>query len=306
MTRRLPLRGVVLALALALVSAVLGTVAMTARADTEHSSLYVLGLFASGSHRISTATDPYAFALDPSWSPDGRRIAFTYGVCDDCPGDIVTVDSKGRHRREFSDAVGSRPVFAPDGRSITFVTTGQSIASIDLANGRTTALVPAGRHPLDNPAWSPDGTRLAFARRVSPANWDIFVYAPATGRTTRLVHGPRSDVEPSWSRNGRWIAYVTQRKSLRFVISAIRPNGTGNHIVTRGLGGAENPSWSPDGRSLSYVGFHPGKPESLWVVGANGRLPRRLTQPDLTVITANWAPHGDQIVFSARDTAASG
>ena len=146
----------------------------------------------------------------------------------------------------------------------------------------------------------PDGSRLAYSRQVAADNWDIFVWARSTGRTTRLVHAAHSDIEPSWSRDGRWIAYVTQLPSLRFVVSAIRPNGTGNHVVTRGRGGAEDPSWSPDGRSLAYVGFHPGKPQSLWVVRADGRHPRRLTKLNLTVISANWAPRGDRIVFSAR------
>ncbi len=300
------MRAFILALVAGAAYAVGASSSMTARADTQHSNLYVVGLHASKAHRIATANDPYAFALDPAWSPDGRRLAFTYGVCDDCPGDILTIDSSGGRRREFSDAVGSRPVWAPDGHSITFVTTGQSIASIDLTNGRTSPLINAGSTSLDYPAWSPDGSRLAYSRQVAPDNWDIFVWAPSTGRTTRLVHAAHTDIEPSWSRDGRWIAYVTQLPSLRFAVSAIRPNGTGNHLVTRGRGGAEDPSWSPDGRSLAYVGIQPGKAVSLWVVRADGRHPRRLTRPNLTVISAKWAPRGDRIVFSARRSTTSG
>jgi Tol biopolymer transport system component len=299
-------RVVVLAFALGLVYAICGSAYMVARADTEHSDLYVQGLFASVSHRITTGNDPYAFALDPTWSPDARRIAFVYGVCDDCSGDIITIDAAGHHRREFTDAVGSRPAWSPDDKTIAYVTTGQSIASLDLKSGRTSPLVAAGRQPLDYPAWSPDASRLAFAREVEPDNWDIFVYALSTGRTTRLVHAAHSDIEPSWSHDGHWIAYVSQLPNLRFAVSVIRPNGTGGHILTRGRGDAEDPSWSPDDRSLSFVEFQPGKPESLWVTNANGRLARPLTRPDLTVISASWAPKGDRIVFSARDTAASG
>jgi Tol biopolymer transport system component len=298
-------RAFVLALVLGAAYAVVGSAYLTARADTEHSNLYLRRVGGSSAHRIPTANDPYAFALDPAWSPDGKRIAFTYGVCDDCPGDISTIDVHGRHRREFTDAVGSRPVWAPDGQSITFVTTNQAIASIDLKNGRTSPLIEAGQQPLDYPAWSPDGSRLAYSRQVAPDNWDIFVWARSTGRTRRLVHAAHSDIEPSWSRDGRWIAYVSQLPSLRFAVSAIRANGTGNHVVTRGKGGAQVPSWSPDGRSLSYVGVQPGKPQSLWVVRADGRRPRRLTKPSLTVISAHWAPRGDRIVFSARHTDAS-
>jgi len=279
---------------------------MTARADTEHSNLYVLGLFASGTHRIPTSNQFYSFALDPTWSPNASRIAFTYGVCDDCPGSIVTVDENGGHRRELGGAVGSRPAWSPDGRTIAFVTTGQSIATIDRVTGRTSPLIAAGRHPVDYPAWSPDGSRLAFSRQVTPNNWDIFVYAPSTGRTVRLIGSARSDIEPAWSRDGKWIAYVAQLPSLRFAIRVVRPNGTGAHTVTQVSGSAENPSWSPNDRSLAYVAVRPGKPESLWVVGVNGHLARRLTKPDLTVISAAWAPKGDRIVFSARDTAVTG
>ena len=97
-------------------------------------------------------------------------------------------------------------------------------------------------------------------------------------------------------------------RSLLLVIPCrvIRPNGTGAHTVAKVSGSAEDPSWSPNGRSLSYVAVRPGKPESLWVVGINGHLAHRLTKPDLTVTSAAWAPKGDRIVFSARDTANTG
>jgi TolB protein len=94
--------------------------------------------------------------------------------------------------------------------------------------------------------------------------------------------------------------------SLRFAIRVVRPNGTGAHTVTKVRGSAEDPSWSPDGRSLSFVAVRPGKPDSLWVVGVNGHHARRLTKPELTVISAAWAPKGDRIVFSARGTANTG
>jgi Tol biopolymer transport system component len=266
----------------------------------------VLRLFASGTHRVATAQDPYSFALDPAWSPDGSRIALTYGVCDDCPGSIETIDQNGRHRRLFTDAVGSRPAWSPDGRTIAFVTTGQAIATIDRVTGRISPLIAAGRHPLDYPAWSPDGSRLAFSRQVTPRNWDIFVYAPSTGHTMRLVGSARSDIEPAWSRDGKWIAYVAPLPSLRFAIRVVRPNGPGALTVTKVRGSAEGPSWSPDGRSLSYVAVRPGKSDSLWVVGVNGHHARRLTKPELTVISAAWAPKGHRIVFSARGAANAG
>jgi TolB protein len=287
-------------LVLVMAAVACGSLCAVARADTEHSDLWVLGLFASTSHRVTTGNDPYAFALDPSWSPDGRRIAFVYGVCDDCSGDIITIDADGRHRREYTAAVGTRPAWSPDGRTVTYVTAGQSLASLDLRSGRTTPLVAAGRTALDYPAWSPDGSRLAFAREVQPDNWDIFVYAPTTGRTERLVHAARSDIEPVWSRDGRWIAYVSQLPNLRFAVSLIRSNGTGGHVLTHGGGGAQDPSWSPDGRSLSFVGSRPGRPAALWAINVNGRLARQLTPPDLTVISASWAPTGDRIVYAAR------
>ncbi len=302
----LPARAVALAFVLSLTYAIVGSIGMTARADTEHSSLYVLGLSASGTHRVTTTNQPYSFALDPAWSPDASRIAFTYGVCDDCPGSIVTVDESGGHRREFDNAIGSRPAWSPDGRTIAFVTTGQAIATIDRVTGRTSPLIAAGRHPVDYPAWSPDGSRIAFSRQVSPKNWDIFVYAPSTGRTVRLVGSARTDIEPAWSRDGKWIAYVAQLPSLRFAIRVVRSNGTDAHTVTKVRGSAEDPSWSPNGRSLAYVAVRPGKPDSLWVVGVDGQLARRLTKPELTVISAAWAPKGDRIVFSARTTANTG
>ncbi len=266
----------------------------------------MLGLSSSKPHRIPTATDPYAFALDPV--VESRRQTHRLHL-------RRLRRLSGRHRHD-------RPQGPPPPRVL-----GRGRLTPGLGTGRTLDHVRDDRSVdrLDQPRERPHVA--APRRRQAPARQPGLVARRnaarllASGRTRQLGHlrvrpGHGADEATRacaalGRRAGRGRATgATSPTSRSCRTSAsrsrsIRPNGTGNHILTRGRGGAENPSWSPDGRTLSFVGFQPGKPESLWVIRANGSRARRLTRPDLTVISAAFAPRGDRIVFSARDSDAS-
>jgi TolB protein len=61
------------------------------------------------------------------------------------------------------------------------------------------------------PAWSPDGTQVAFASARAD-NWDLFVIDIATGQETRLTQDPATDLAPVWSPDGRQIAFLSNRE----------------------------------------------------------------------------------------------
>jgi TolB protein len=62
----------------------------------------------------------------------------------------------------------------------------------------------------DAPAWSPDGTQIAFSSARS-GNWEIFVIDIATGQETRLTDHPSMDLAPVWSPDGRELAFLSNR-----------------------------------------------------------------------------------------------
>ena len=159
------------------------------------------------------------------------------------------------------------------------------------------------------PAWSPDGSRLAFVRE-SGRNADVYV-ADADGRNVeRLTRAPSAEFSPSWSPDGKRIAFASNREG-RFRIYVMRADGTALRRVSprAGAGDSHTPSWSPDGRLIAFSSSHatPENPE-IYVVRPDGSGLRRLTRTKGNVEVLGddgwprWSPDSKRVVFTSNRT----
>ncbi|HEU0303272.1 MAG TPA: hypothetical protein VFR32_01695 [Gaiellaceae bacterium] len=139
------------------------------------------------------------------------------------------------------------------------------------------------------PAWSPDGKRIAFVRDYSSI-WT----ARADGSGARKVTAGSS---PAWAPNGRRIAFARNGQ-----LAVMNADGSGVRVlVPRGTYFGEQdggPSWSPDGKRIAFIRTTESGTPALWVVGANGSGLRRLTASDQDETDPDWAPDGFRIVFA--------
>jgi TolB protein len=171
---------------------------------------------------------------------------------------------------------------------------------MDRDGSHQTRLLPATQPGVDYslPAWSPDGSRIAFTRwqnapgvasneasnQQSSSIWTM----RADGSDLRLVidGAPGADWAPAWSRDGATIAYTST------------PNGPS----TAGGSGTEGeplPNVPPSGQ----VGPPPVVPRGdIWVVGADGAHPVQLTRDPSNEIAPAWSPDGSQIAFVSDRT----
>jgi Tol biopolymer transport system component len=181
--------------------------------------------------------DPTADEDDdqPTWSPDGKLLAFSRGTVaggpDGQPRDqhiwITSIGALDR-QRDLSAAVcapGCRvtddsPVFAPDGRSLVFNRENDGLLQITLADTACRVLLPAGQNSCAGPvtapngppqprdvAWSPDGRRMVLTTRRSadPNSPEMLVlFDPASGVLTPLTRAlPGRQKEPTWQATAR-------------------------------------------------------------------------------------------------------
>ena len=160
-----------------------------------------------------------------------------------------------------------------------------------------------------SPAWSPDGTKLAFVREGG-GDAEIYV-ADADGTSVRrLTRSRGGDVNPAWSPDGSRIAFVSNRRGL-YRLHVMRADGTGTRDVIRrrAAGNVFTPAWSPDGRRIAFSSsaWTPENPE-LYSVRPDGSGLRRLTKTKGGVHVLGddawptWSPDSRRIAFTSNRT----
>jgi Tol biopolymer transport system component len=219
--------------------------------------IHVVNQDGSGDTTLGTGTDP-------SWSPDGTKIAFEDGA--DFGGELWTMNADGTDRHQV---VGKN------------------------SNGF-----------VSHPTWSPDGSKLAFSRTRCVSDPEFYctavlaiVNSDGTGETTLGTDTyPR---QPVWSPDGAKIAFVDNSRSSDLCcygeIFTINPDGTGQSELNVNPYDDESPDWSPDGAKLLATRVDP--PDGLYTMNRDGTgvspfIPNRFQ--------GAWSPDGKKIVFGAN------
>ena len=193
---------------------------------------------------------------NPAWSPLPNRLAYDNGGSILVNGTVFVP--------------GTNPAWSADGTSLFF----QLGATAEIY--RITYPTPAAGEPKNltnsaatddvEPAASPDGSRVAFARKVG-ANYQIYVMNASDGTNQQQLTSADDNRSPSWSPDGSRIAFASHRDG-NWQIYTMNADGSGQTRVTNEATDDQHPSWSPDG---TLIAFDSGG--SVETVSSSGGLP---------------------------------
>jgi Tol biopolymer transport system component len=241
--------------------------------STHEHALYIVGIDGSGVQRLINGLAPLG---ELAWSPDGSRIAFIRGF----------------------DTTFSGYAFNYTCRPEIYV--------IDVLTRKYVSLTD-GLGGTD-PAWSPDGTRIAFNSFRDNNNNEIYTMSSDGKDVQRLTYTEWAEAEPAWSPDGKQIAYATHLVSwdvgCGFIpmgrqtdpsvgmssIYVMEADGTNQTKLELTSGGNE-PTWSPDGASLALV-ITDKNGRQIYVTDLRGTSLVQLTSDSEEKASPSWSNAG--------------
>lgn len=257
---------------------------------------------------LDRITHHQTITMSPSWSPDGRHLAYTANMyrsrLKKRNWDLFLYDFKTKKKVVLAAAIGinSTATFFPNMKEAVIRIGPNSKTSdlyrVDLASKRRRPIVKGPRNAMNvEPMLSPDGTKLAFS---SDRSGQPMIYIKDVGskkRARRLTFSGRYNSSPSWSPDGKKIAYASHQDS-HFDIFIMDADGKNQKRLTLAkkhngrLANNEDPTFSPDGRLILFRSDRTGNYQ-LYAVTLDGKHEHRLTFDNYNYYRPQWSPYLD-------------
>ena len=251
--------------------------------------------------------------VQPSWSPNGLRVAYWGLPAEGARRILWTVPAGGGEPLKALDDgyLNWNPVWSPDGRWLYYGSDrGGSLNLWRLPIEEKTGKVGGEPEPVTTPAmgsgfwsFSRDGRRIVYAANESKANVERFPFdaetLQATGPATAVTRGSHRIRSCEVSPDGQSIAFysVAPREDL-FVANT---DGSGQRQLTDDAFKDRHPFWSPDGRSLVFYSNRAGEYEAWILHLADKSVERVLPAGSKPVTFPIWSPDGRRIACTFDD-----
>ncbi|MBN1899737.1 sulfite exporter TauE/SafE family protein [Candidatus Sumerlaeota bacterium] len=276
-------------------------------------------------NKIYQITHEDGSIIDYAVSPDKARFVYTL-LHDESRTDIFLldfVDFTSRRLTTATDASFSRPVFAPDGKTIVYERRDYSVSSaIDAPSlwwmnpdsGDTGPLFQDDQLPCRYPSWSFDGEWLSYSSYFSASRNGLLLYNLKDGRRIELPYKPQGFV--SWHPSQHHLIFTELRprgydikptKDQRFDRQLLQYHVKEENLLDLCKGKQTNDMygvWSPDGEKIAVIRRELSGPlakwdQQIWLMKPDGSQAEILTQlPDAYFGSLTWSSDGKSLLFN--------
>lgn len=267
-------------------------------------SLFLVNAETGEKQRLTTSPNSTIGDCSPTFSPDGKTIAFVR-VVSAVVGEVQLIPVQGGTPKQitFDGAGASNLTWTKNGQEIVFSSRygGKSrLYKIGVEGGTAEWLVASGNN-AQYPSYSSSGNRLAWTQNSD--NSDIYRVSLNDGKMVgvpfALATSTAMETSPRYAPDGKRIAFVSNRSgSDEIWISDSEGENPIRLTTFRGpLGGS--PAWSPDGKTLAFDARPDGNAD-IFIVSCEGGQPHRLTTDAAEDVVPGWSGDGRWIYFSSN------
>jgi Tol biopolymer transport system component len=259
---------------------------------------------------LEQLTDNAANDYDPAWSAQGDAIAFV-SQRDNQNEEVYMMDADADPQTRLTNnaANDTNPTFSPNGNRIAFTSNRGPAANSDIwvmdavdsdndGNGDNLVRFTTDAAFDSSPAWSPDGSKIAFESGRDDPQGEIYVMDAApespANQPVRLTADAAGDFHPNWSPDGSKIAFTRNREGNRDIYLVNALDGSGQKRLTKKAALDTDPAWSPDGTKIAFWSERGGGDREVYVMKAKPESrknrPKNITKSNLPDTDPDWQP----------------